>query len=289
MSKQNNLENKSPFFIGLNRTMVSLGPLSKIRYCPFNCAFCYVQSLDFNRYSHWDNIRIITYLKKAKKNGKSFNIIYISGDTDSFAPPRTEQGIKLLESLEELNIDITFTTRTTFNKKELIRLGAIAKRQKNKKLMFVAAISIPRLDSATHLESGNTPKPRERIQTLKNLKEKGLFTILAIRPFLPIIPINEYKQIIDLSKDFVDIVLGESWYTDKKGIIEKRVFQGPTPSNIEFISHKMDFDYGGKEWKLWRANKEREAVEKFCRLHNIPFFMRSKPAFDLIRKKYYLK
>ena len=67
--------------------MISLGPLTKFKYCPYNCAFCYVKS-GFNKYPNFNINEIISYLKS---NRKKYNIIYISGDTDSFAPPRKRQ------------------------------------------------------------------------------------------------------------------------------------------------------------------------------------------------------
>lgn len=283
--RKNQTISPQPFFIGLGRAMVSLGPLSSTKYCPFGCAFCYVQDLHYHKYPHWDASEIVTFLKDEREKGKKFNIIYVSGDTDSFASPRTSEGIKLLESLEALDADITFTTRTIFNDDELFRLKSISQRQKKKKLMLVAAISIPRLYSAPHLETINTPQPQERILTLKKLKKNGLFTMLALRPFLPIIPLNEYKEIINLTKDFIDVVLGESWYVDKNGIIENRVFRGPTPSNVHFVSHRMDFDYGQSEWKLWEAKEPEITITNYCKTLNIPFFMRSKPAFELLKRK----
>lgn len=51
---------------------------------------------------------------------------------------------------------------------------------------------------------------------LKKLKENGLYTMLATRPFLPIIKSNEYIEIIKKSKNYVDAVLGETWYADQK-------------------------------------------------------------------------
>lgn len=35
---------ENAFYIGNNRAMISLGPLSDKKYCPYSCAFCYVKS-----------------------------------------------------------------------------------------------------------------------------------------------------------------------------------------------------------------------------------------------------
>ena len=60
--------NKSnAFFIDNYRAMISLGPLTESKYCPYNCAFCYVKS-GFNKYPNFETNEIISYLKTNEKN-----------------------------------------------------------------------------------------------------------------------------------------------------------------------------------------------------------------------------
>jgi radical SAM superfamily enzyme YgiQ (UPF0313 family) len=69
------------------RAMVSLGPLSAKRYCTYNCGFCYVHA-DFTRYPTKTNDEVVSYLRTRRNE---FDIVYVSGDTDSLAlgaPPR---------------------------------------------------------------------------------------------------------------------------------------------------------------------------------------------------------
>jgi DNA repair photolyase len=260
--------------------MVSLGPLSPKRYCTYQCAFCYVQK-GYKSYGSMSPKEIVDYLRSSQE---SFDIVYVSGDTDSFAAPRTDLGIYLLESLIELEVDLMFTTRTKFESKQIERIGKIAEYQNKSNRLLFGCISIPRLDSASHLESNNTPSPRERVETLRALKEHGLVSVLTLRPFLPIIPINEYINIITLSQSFTDIVLGEVWYVDLDGMIEKQVFQGPTPEDITFKIHRMDFDENQGLWKVWEGREVQESIESYCRNIGKPFFMRSGPAVELMRK-----
>lgn len=277
---QKDVEN--PFFIRNKRAMVSLGPLSKSHYCPYRCAFCYVQG-GFESYANLRINEIVNYLIKKKDE---FDIIYISGDTDSFAPPRKKKGLELLNTLsEEFDCDILFTTRTTFNSDELNTLSDIRQclETKNKKLF--GCISITRWQSASYIEPSPIPSPVARMETLKNLKRIGLISVLTLRPFLPIIPIPEYYKIISACQSFTDIVLGEVWYADRTGIIERRVFKGNTPTRISFTEQNMDFDDNKIIWKVWEAKETKEKVSSFCVSKGLPFFMRSGPAIDYIRKK----
>lgn len=116
-----------PFYLDGKRAMISLGPLTQKRHCPYRCAFCYVQD-DFSSYVKLDVDEIIKFLKEKRS---MYNIIYVSGDTDSFAPPRTREGLDLLyKAAIEVDCDLLFTTRTTFKDSDYEKLKLIAAEQK---------------------------------------------------------------------------------------------------------------------------------------------------------------
>lgn len=271
-----NIENA--FYIGNNRAMISLGPLTNKKYCPYSCSFCYVKS-GFMKYMKLEIEDIIEFLKK---NRDLYNIVYISGDTDSFAPPRTEKAIELIKRISEsIEVDITFITRAIFNDDNLNELKKINDFMKCRNYKLIASISISRLYSAKYLEPYPIPSPEERIEILKKLKDKGLYTILATRPFLPMIHPNEYIEIIKKSKDYVDAVLGEIWYADEKLI--KEVCNDCDIQKIDFTEKTMDFDNNNKVWKCYKAKDTVEEVTKYCKENKIPFYMRSYPAIEYIR------
>jgi DNA repair photolyase len=79
---------------------------------------------NFSKYPKMEIPQIIDYLKEHKNE---YDIVYISGDTDSFAPPRTEEGLTLLRSIAEaIDTDITFTTKAVFSKEQLDKLQYIS-------------------------------------------------------------------------------------------------------------------------------------------------------------------
>lgn len=152
-------------------------------------------------------------------------------------------------------------------------------KSKNNKL--IASISISRLYSADYIEPYPIPTPKQRIEMLRKLKEIGLFTILATRPFLPIISPNEYIRIIEKAKDYVDAVLGETWYADDNLI--KDVCKDFDLQQIDFVQKNMDFDNNDKVWKCYEAKEIVEKVSKYCSNNGIKFYMRSNPAIEYIR------
>lgn len=270
--------NTMPFFIGNNRAMISLGTLTDRKYCPYDCAFCYVKS-GFSKYAKMEISDIIEFLQNYKER---YDIVYISGDTDSFAPPRTQKAIELVKRISEsINTDILFTTRTVFSKEDLKKLTEISNYMKNKKYKLIACVSISRLFSADWIEPYPIPSPERRIETLKNLKENGIFTMLATRPFLPVITAGEYIEIIKETQKYVDAVLGEIWYADDKLI--KSVCKNVNIEKIDFKEKEMDFDNNHKSWKCYEAKETVDEVTKYCKENHIPFFMRSKPAVEYIR------
>src|SRR5205809_334951 len=107
-----------PFDLRSGRAMVSLGPLSPKKYCTFSCPFCYVQS-DFLSYASLSISEIVRWLRTQRNQ---FDIVYVSGDTDSFAPPRTDQGIDLLWAITQFDVDILFTTRALLSSQQLSEL-----------------------------------------------------------------------------------------------------------------------------------------------------------------------
>lgn len=113
-------------------------------------------------------------------------------------------------------MDITFTTRTTFNEESLSKLKSINEYMKNKNRKLIASISISRLSSANYLEPYPIPSAEDRIETLKKLKQNGFIYNISYQTIFTSINANEYIEIIKKSKDYIDAVLGKIWYANDK-------------------------------------------------------------------------
>lgn len=270
-----------PFYLDGNRAMVSLGPFTDKMHCPYRCAFCYVQD-DFRSYARLDTDEIIKFLVK---NRERYNIIYISGDTDSFAPPRTQNGINLLKSIvKSVNCDVTFTTRSVFSDEEYAQLASIIKEQKKTKYKFIAGSSITRYSENTkYLEPYPIPSPDDRIRHIIRMKELGAITMLGLRPFLPVVDVQDYISIINKLHPYLDIVLGECFYFIREGKIQHRVFKNGISEDIEkeiIHNQTMDFDDNDSLWEIWNSKKYEDIVSEYCRKFGIIFSMHSKQALE---------
>jgi len=275
MSKKKRSTN-DPFHLNGKRAMVSLGPLNDNAHCPYRCAFCYVQD-EFVSYANLDVDDIISFLKG---NRKKYDIVYVSGDTDSFAPPRTDRGLELLYKIVmEIDCDLLFTTRTTFTEDNYHTLKRIIDEQKRTQNMLYACVSITRFSESTaYLEPRPIPTPIERINVLRRLKELGATTVLATRPFLPVVDVQDYLQIIDMARDCIDIVLGECFYFIRGGTVQQRVFPDGIPQELEediVRNQRMSFDDNSASWDIWDSSEYQEAVEMKCKELGIMFAMHS--------------
>lgn len=284
MSKEKRNKNE-PFFIDNYRAMVSLGPLADNAYCRYRCAFCYVQD-EFMSYAKLDIPDIMDFLVK---NRAKYNIIYISGDTDSFASPRTQVGINLIQNIvRAVNCDITFTTRSIFSEHEYEKISEIIKEHKKSGHKFIAGTSITRYSEDTaYLEPLPIPSPDERIQHIKRMKKAGAITLLGLRPFLPVVNKEDYITILDKVYPDLDIALGESFYFIRNGNIQNRVFPNGISDDIEKnIIHNqyMEFDNNQALWDIWNSEEYENYVAEHCKKLGIIFAMHSKDALEEYNK-----
>ena len=281
------MEEKKLFFLNGKRAMISLGPFNSERHCPYRCAFCYVQD-GFDKYAALDIKDILAFLKK---NRKRYEIVYISGDTDSFAPPRTHIALELLSEISNhFDVDLLFTTRTVFDFEHLSAIKKVADNQRKKGYRLYACVSITRYsEEVAYIEPSPIPSPDKRIETLINLKKTGAITVATLRPFLPVVNVNDYITILQKAKGYVDIALGECFYFTPGGKIYQRVFPNGIPQSCaNAITHgnKMLFDTNDLNWDVWDSSEYESIVRKYCDEHGIIFSMHSDDAIAEYKKKF---
>ncbi|OGU05836.1 MAG: hypothetical protein A2075_12630 [Geobacteraceae bacterium GWC2_58_44] len=284
LSKEHHIHERGaeqePFQVWENRAMVSLGPISDKAHCYFQCPFCYVNSsyLSFQRKTI---IEIIDWL--SLYSGR-YDIVYISGDTDSFAgsPKRQEMAVELVEAISNnFHVEIMITTRAVIQKSHIRRLQNVSDKLRAKGLNFFACVSITQF-THEYLEPKPIPSVVDRISQLAEFKKAGMITVLAMRPFLPIVPVSDYIEILDRCKEYVDIVLGKAWYADDAGKMDSAIM-GANIREYAFNLERMDFDTNKAMWKVFAPQDVEAKVEDMCDQIGIPFFMRSRPAIDWAR------
>ena len=271
-----------PFDIRDGRAMVSLGPVSSRNYCAYSCPFCYVH-YEYMSYQRKSNDEIIEWLKEHRRE---YDIVYISGDTDSFyGAPRQRRAVSLIRRMLELDVDIMITTRAIIEDCYLSEIKEVIDSLREKDLNFYGCVSITQF-SMPHVEPKPIPSVERRIEQLRKFKELGMVTVLAMRPFLPVVPIGDYKEILERAKNYIDIVLGKVWYADREGKMYNAILKEDDrfPSPV-FVNSKMDFDNNNADWSVYEGKEIEELVQDFCDKIDVPFFMTSRPAIDWIRSE----
>ena len=274
-----------PFDIREGRAMVSLGPLTSNKHCTFDCSYCYVPVEQFGNYPNYTVPEIVRWLGE---RSTEFDIVYVSGDTDSFAKPRTNEGLDLLEAIASdlPGKDVLFTTKYVLNQEEIDRLDLINQTvEENRRLLF-GCTSVAQLTNP-EIEKHPIPSPMERLRQLKTFHDIGMVSVLAMRPFLPNVNPDDYTRILEEAhRQRADIALGESWWVDLAGKIEDKTLGDGvrTPAN-ETTTQPMPFDGNTALWKCYEPEKLVITCERICKQLGMPFFMRSRPAIEWARKE----
>lgn len=272
-----------PYFLGLGRAMVSLGPLRTGTFCPFRCRFCYVHG-PYSRYASRSADEIVDWLRGCRER---YDIVYVSGDTDSFARPRTPEGLRLLSRLAELNVDVLFTTRYVFTGAERRQLRGLFSRYRAMGRLLVACISLAQL-SHPKLEPPPVPSPQARLEQARWLHDEGGKVLLTIRPFIPYVASAEYAEIAQLGGPHCAAILGGDWHVDPAGRIDlqaRRALGVPDQNQLDPASATygpLDSTNDGQEWLTYHHPDAADAVGEVAQRLHKKLFMRSAPAVEFL-------
>jgi hypothetical protein len=275
---------QEPYFLGLNRAMVSLGPLTDSVYCTFKCKFCYVNG-PYRKYARRSVGEILDWLNATRDD---YDIIYVSGDTDSFAKPRTHDGLRLLRGMTALKSDVLFTTRHVFSGQEREELKQIIASYAAIGKLFIPCISVSQLNYPA-LEPAPIASPEARLEQIKWFHDNGAKVILTVRPFLPYLPGEEYAEITRQGAPYSAAVLGGDWYTDLDGTIDEMTrgalgvehtrVAGPTVSR-----QPLDSTSDTQEWLITRHPEAEASVACAAREAARNFYMRSSDLIKFLRQ-----
>ena len=247
--------------------------------CPYRCKHCYTFGLN-EEDKHLTIDDIVNSL-----NDKKFDVIYVSHNKENFINP--SEGIQLCEELFfHYHKDIIAITRNIFNDSELDELVQLQKKMKEEDKDFFLAVSIPAKESIDITEGNKMiPTPNERIDFIKRAKEKGLTTILVIRPLFPnhIIPISEALDLIDDLNGYIDCVLSSGLAVNSKILSQLNMtedqFQYLDGDNSNYLIGVVSSDI-----KYIDVKDEILQIQVKCNDLNIPFFSHSLSALNYLKQ-----
>lgn len=167
--------------------------------CPLDCTYCFVDEMTQEQsrgvsYLNNEQLELLQNLPEQVK------LIMLGCDTEFFQ--NKEDSLDVLSKLATFNKDISVITKLPLSDKFLEEIKSIAHTIEDADNIFSFSVSVPCLSESTVAKyEPNVPSPMKRIEALRLAHEKGLYTMLAIRPLLPDATDEELEEIIQLTKD----------------------------------------------------------------------------------------
>ena len=229
--------------------------------CTHGCKYCYASFMkrftghneewgEFIDIKHCD--KKINLKKISKKN------VFLSSVTDCYNELEEKNLItrNILEQLVNSDCYLSISTKS----KLILRDIDILKKIKN----LTVSMSINTLDEKFRDDMDNASSIKDRLETLKKLHENSIYTVLFMSPIFPYI--TEWKEIIELSKEFID----EYWFENLnlRGNYKTYILNY-IKENYSNIYPKYLEIYNNKDNSYWESlDKE---INKYCDENNIKY------------------
>lgn len=229
--------------------------------CPHACKYCYACFMKrFTGHSEtWGEFIDIKHCKKpiSKKRitGKS---VFLSSVTDCYNIYEEKYCItrKLLEQLVLIDCELSISTKS----KLILRDINLLKQCKNLKV----SMSVNTLDEKFKNDMDNASSIEDRLNTLKELHNQGIYTVLFISPIFP--EITDFKVIIEKSHTFID----EYWFENLnlRGSYKQTILSyiEEKYSNLSNLYKKI-FVKGDKEYWINLSIQ----IENYCKEKNVNY------------------
>lgn len=171
--------------------------------CSHGCKYCYASFMKrFTGHTEdWGTfIDVKRCDKKINLNKISKKSVFLSSVTDCYN--QLEEKYKLTRHILEQIVDSDCYLSISTKSKLILRDIDLLKQIKN----LSVSMSINTLDENFRNDMDNASTIEERLNTLRELHDNGIYIVLFMSPIFPYI--TEWKEIIEKSKNYVD----EYWF-----------------------------------------------------------------------------
>ena len=229
--------------------------------CTHGCKYCYASFM--KRFTgHKENWGDFIDIKRCNKpidlrkiSGKN---IFLSSVTDCYNQYEKDFCItrNILEQLVDSDCNLSISTKS----KLILRDIDLLKQMKN----LIVCMSINTLNEKFRSDMDNANTIKERMDTLKELHNNGIYTVLFMSPIFPYI--TEWKEIIDQTKDYVD----EYWFENLnlRGSYKNEILDYIRINYSDLYSYYIDI-YLKKNNKYWKELAEE--INNYCNQNNIKY------------------
>ena len=229
--------------------------------CTHGCRYCYASFMKrFTRHTeNWGEFIDVKRCDKPidlkKISGKN---VFLSSVTDCYNQYEKDYGItrNILEQLVNSDCNLSISTKS----KLILRDIDLLKQMKN----LIVCMSINTLDEKFRSDMDNASTIKERMDTLKELHNNGIYTVLFMSPIFPYI--TEWKKIIDNTKDYID----EYWFENLnlRGSYKKEILDYIKNNYSNLYLEYIDI-YVNKNNEYWK--KTAKEINTYCKQKNIKY------------------
>ena len=229
--------------------------------CPHGCKYCYASFM--KRFTgHKEDWGTFIDIKKCNKkiNIKKLEnkTVFLSSVTDCYNKFEEKYKLtrKILKQLVNANCYLNISTKS----KLILRDLDLLKQMKN----LTVSMSINTLDENFKNDMDNASSIQDRLNTLKELHNNGIHTVLFMSPIFPYI--TNFKDIIKSSKDYTD----EYWFENLnlRGDYKTKILFYIQEKYPEFIDKYNDIYIKGNK-QYWYDLAEE--IKNYCESNNINY------------------
>ena len=229
--------------------------------CTHGCKYCYASFM--KRFTgHKENWGDFIDIKRCNKpidlkkiSGKN---VFLSSVTDCYNQYEKDFCItrNILEQLVDSDCNLSISTKS----KLILRDIDLLKQMKK----LIVCMSINTLNEKFRSDMDNASAIKERMDTLKELHNNGIYTVLFMSPIFPYI--TEWKEIIDQTKDYVD----EYWFENLnlRSNYKKEILDYIRINYSDLYSDYIDI-YLKKNNKYWKELAKE--INNYCNQNNIKY------------------
>ena len=229
--------------------------------CSHGCKYCYASFMKrFTGHQEaWgDFIDIKRCDKKINLKKIAGKSVFLSSVTDCYNEYEEKYAItrSILEQLVKSDCKLSISTKS----KLILRDIDLLKKIKD----VTVCMSVNTLDESFKDDMDKASSIKDRLDALKELHENGIYTVLFMSPIFPYI--TNWKEIIEISKDFVD----EFWFENLnlRGSYKYSILNYIKEKYSDLFYKYIDI-YENKNNNYWIDLSKK--IEEYCVNNNIKY------------------
>lgn len=229
--------------------------------CLHGCKYCYASFMKrfTGHKEEWGTFIDIKICDKRINTKKLENkTVFLSSVTDCYNKFEEKYEITrtILKQLVNVNCKLDISTKS----KLILRDLDLLKQMKN----LTVSMSINALDENFKNDMDNASSIKERLNTLRELHDNGIYTVLFMSPIFPYI--TNFKEIIEISKEYID----EYWFENLnlRGAYKTKILLYIQEKYPKLINEYNDIYIKGNK-KYW--NDLSKEIKDYCEINNVKY------------------